>query len=48
MLYHVDILYCDGTVEYLLGEWENTTTCLEELRQYREYDNIDQLIIKEA
>ncbi|MFW9899863.1 MAG: hypothetical protein ACFFDY_01085 [Candidatus Thorarchaeota archaeon] len=46
MLYDIDIIFNDGHCEYLLGDYKDTNDCLKDLQGYREYQDIDTLIIK--
>lgn len=46
MLYEIDIIYFDGTGEYLLGRWDNIPACLRELQSFREYNEMEQIVIK--
>lgn len=46
MIYEVDILYFDGSCEYLLGMWDNIDMCLADLRYFKEYDCMDQIIVR--
>lgn len=46
VLYDIDIIYFDGSIEYLLGRWDNVSACLRELQGFREYKEIEQLVIK--
>jgi len=46
VLYDIYITFFDGSSEYLLGEWDNIPACLAELRGFKEYEDIERIIIE--
>lgn len=46
MIYEIDIIYFDGSIEYLLGRWENIPACLRDLQGFREYEDMEQIVIE--